>query len=422
MEKLSKTPRLHHRGRAFQVPIYFGKLLRSFIYMNDWKLLPMAAVIAALISMVVRNGFFVNVEGTIKGCFALTCVAVWNGCFNSIQVICRERPVIKREHRSGMHIFSYITSHMLYQALLCLAQSAITLWVCKLVGVKFIETGVVTGSGVIDIGITVFLVTYSADMMSLLISAVAHNTTSAMTVMPFILIFQLVFSGGIFTLPAWTDSISQFTISHYGMQCFSAQSDQNKLPMVTAWNTIEKMNSYEVKGELTIAEIYKLASEKGLLEGSRDVKLADKEAVDQAISSAVTAAFAASATGNMPEPLAGHSMDILTASMKLSKLVKEHDGMLLGDLIDLMDETALIEAIGDTPIPYDFTVGQAVDAIGRDKLRTAVQTATATTMYKSAYENTVGNVAGCWIRLVEFSLFFALCSMVMLKFIDKDKR
>lgn len=35
--------------------------------------------------------------------------------------------MIKREHRSGMHISSYIVSHMLYQAFLCLAQTAVTL-------------------------------------------------------------------------------------------------------------------------------------------------------------------------------------------------------------------------------------------------------------------------------------------------------
>ena len=50
-------------------------------------------------------------EGNLKGAFALTCVAIWNGCFNSIQSVCRERPIIKREHRSGMHISSYAVSY-----------------------------------------------------------------------------------------------------------------------------------------------------------------------------------------------------------------------------------------------------------------------------------------------------------------------
>ena len=37
-----------HRGRGAQVFIYLGKLLRMFIYQSDWKVLPMAALIAGL--------------------------------------------------------------------------------------------------------------------------------------------------------------------------------------------------------------------------------------------------------------------------------------------------------------------------------------------------------------------------------------
>ena len=67
-----------------------------------------AALIAGLVGMVIRKRFFINMEGTLMGSFAMVCVCIWNGCFNSIQVICRERDVIKREHRSGMHISSIL--------------------------------------------------------------------------------------------------------------------------------------------------------------------------------------------------------------------------------------------------------------------------------------------------------------------------
>ena len=95
-----------HRDRANQVPIFLGKQFRFFINESDWKVIPMAAVIAGLVSMVIRNRLFANMEGCLIGSFALTCVALWNGCFNSIQAVCRERAIIKREHRSGMHITS----------------------------------------------------------------------------------------------------------------------------------------------------------------------------------------------------------------------------------------------------------------------------------------------------------------------------
>ena len=53
----NSTRRWHvrHRGRRSQVPIYLRKFLRMFVYQNEWKVLAMAAVIAGLVAMVVRN-------------------------------------------------------------------------------------------------------------------------------------------------------------------------------------------------------------------------------------------------------------------------------------------------------------------------------------------------------------------------------
>ena len=50
---VKKTRRVRHTGRGSQVRIYLGKQLRFFINENDWKVLPMAAVIAALVAMVI---------------------------------------------------------------------------------------------------------------------------------------------------------------------------------------------------------------------------------------------------------------------------------------------------------------------------------------------------------------------------------
>jgi hypothetical protein len=51
---------IRHRGRGAQVFIYLGKLLRMFVYQSDWKVLPMAALIAGLVGMVVRRKFFIS--------------------------------------------------------------------------------------------------------------------------------------------------------------------------------------------------------------------------------------------------------------------------------------------------------------------------------------------------------------------------
>lgn len=236
---MNNAPEKHIRyhGRIYQIFVYYLKFLRMFAYQSDWKVLPIGAIIAALVTLVVGGNMFVTQEGTTMGTFALTCVCIWNGFFNSIQVVCRERDIIKMEHRSGMYISSYIIAHMLYQLLLCVLQTAITLMICMIAGVHFPEEGIITSYGIADIAITILLVTYAADICALMVSCIVKNTTTAMTVMPFLLIYQLIFSGGFFELGD-LDMIKVTTISHWGMDTLCTIGRFNDQPMVTLWNTL----------------------------------------------------------------------------------------------------------------------------------------------------------------------------------------
>lgn len=250
-----KEKKIQHKGRLAQTGIYLSKFLRMFVYQNDWKVIPMGAIIAALVTFVVGGNIFRTQEGTKLGVFALVCVCIWNGFFNSIQVVCREREIIKHEHRSGLHMSSYIFAQMIYQLLLCTAQTIVTLLICVVAGVKIPEVGVVTPWGMLDTGITILLITYTADMMALMVSCLVKNTTTAMTVMPFLLIFQLVFSGGFFSLEGIADKVKYLTISHWGMDSLCCVGRYNELPMVTLWNTLVGFKDVEFSGMTPLKDI-----------------------------------------------------------------------------------------------------------------------------------------------------------------------
>ena len=237
-----------------------------FIYQSDWKVLPIGAVIAAIVTFVTGTYMFRTQEGTTTGTFALTCACVWNGFFNSIQVVCREREIVKREHRAGLHVSAYIAAHMLYQLFLCAMQTLVTIGILRAADIKIPEQGVITQWGLLDIGITIFLVTYAADMMALMVSCVVRSTTTAMTAMPFLLIFQLVFSGGFFELSGPAEMIKNLTISHWGMDSLCAIGRFNELPMVTLWNTLVTFRNVEVYGEKPLLKILIDAQEKGTRE------------------------------------------------------------------------------------------------------------------------------------------------------------
>ncbi|MBQ9009039.1 MAG: ABC transporter permease [Clostridia bacterium] len=480
--KTSRRMIVRYRGRGAQVLIYLGKLLRMFIYQNDWKVLPMAALIAGLVGMVIRKRMFINMEGSLMGAFALVCVCIWNGCFNSVQVICRERDVIKREHRSGMHISSYICAHMLYQALLCLLQTGVTLYVTRQVGVQYPDQGVVTQHAIVDIGISMFLITFSSDMLSLWISTLAHTTTTAMTIMPFVLIFQLVFSGGMLTLPQWSEPLTKLTISNPGLKVLAAQSRYNELPLASIWNTLISMRNSEVGGEVTVGQIMDFLGEKnnptvkqirdieieqyltvnGLrknLEGSAGYQsLREKEITVNLTYWDLLRAFRQSSGSKemLSSTVAGNlTLGDLLDNMMAKDEMKEALGEKVlantrfGDLIDMVLTSGLLDRYNDTPvggiktvgdlidrlaenpdirnnrdqlIVLKTTLGKIIDMFGEQKVKAVVEKKAAEASYKPEYENTVDNVMGYWGRLFRFVILFVVLATITLERVDKDKR
>ena len=404
-EMKANNPRrmtIRHRGRGSQVWIYLGKLLRMFVYQSDWKVLPMAAIIAGLVGMVIRNRLFMTMEGTLMGGFALVMVCIWNGCFNSIQVICRERDVIKREHRSGMHISSYIVSHMLYQALLCLLQTGVTLYITKMVGVKYdLGTPLFTHWFIVDFGISMFLITYASDIMSLWVSCLARSTTTAMTIMPFVLIFQLVFSGGMLSLPAWTNSITPLTISNPALKVLAAQSDYNARPVKTVWNTVNGMRDREINESITLGQVFDLLLKKDNDSIARLRETDIGEAIDL-------------------EALLAQSDASELADMLDEPLPEVH--LTVGELVDAFVSTPYYQVHKADSTTINSTVGDIIDLVGEKIAADILQNKIAEASQIADYDNTQENILGYWLRLLVFVLAFAALSTITLEFIDKDKR
>ncbi len=476
-----RARKIRHRGRDSQILIYLGKQLRFFINQNDWKVLPMAAIIAALVSMVIRKRLFVNMEGSLIGAFALVCVGIWNGCFNSIQSVCRERPIIKREHRSGMHISAYVAAHMIYQLFLCTAQTALTLYVMKVMNISFPEKGFITPWIEVDIGISLLLITYASDMMSLLLSSIAHTTTSAMTIMPFVLIFQLVFSGGLIPLPEWTKPLSNYTISNYGIRVLAAQSGYNERPMMTGWDTINSMRNSPLDAEVTLGQALDLlespAVEKyrdtvllripeperllEILDGSEPLRettvlpqitvaqlidgLTGNEVIRQRLQQTVllpsiadhgpvtalglleTLRTSEDAAELMQEPLnkavtAGDVLDLLKRNESLWAGSVEGRNITVGDLIDFAKGNKALQAHRDLSFSVHTTVGELLELFGEERVKDLVLRKTTAAAYREQYALTRDNVYGNWAMLGVFIFVFALLAVLVLKQIDHDKR
>ena len=419
---------VRHRSRFGQIGIYFGKFIRMFVYQSDWKVLPMAALIAGLVGFALGREFRINMEGTLTATFAVVCVCIWNGSFNSIQVVCRERGVVKREHRSGMYISSYILSHMMYQLLLCILQTIVTLIVLHLVGMKFTGAGMFTPWMVVDVGITLFLITYASDLLSLWISTLVHSTTTAMTIMPFVLIFQLIFSGGVFSIPKIVRPIEMLTISSPGLKALASQVDINSLPYSAINGMIKMVDKVEVGGRVTLGQVLDLLQdeEKPAVSDIRAIVVGNRMTLreigedllnDDSYADLRSEALTDSLTVG----------DVLSALMKdeaLDKVLDTEVGAVttFGEVVDFLAADDTVRQYRDEGLDIHMTVGDAIDLIGREETMANIRKTASESMYDPAYENTGSNIIGNWLHILIFVLVFAVLSIITLEFVDKDKR
>ncbi|MCC8066314.1 MAG: ABC transporter permease [Clostridiales bacterium] len=157
-------------GRIGQTKVYLGKCLRLFVSEKQWISFVSTAIIMFIILQVTDSDMFRDYSSTKNGAFAIICACVWIGLFNSIRSICKERAIIKREHRTGLHISSYILAHVLYELMICAAESfLIILFVVIRYHTNLTFAGLLFPM-VCDLYLTFFLVTFGSDMLAILIS------------------------------------------------------------------------------------------------------------------------------------------------------------------------------------------------------------------------------------------------------------
>ncbi len=222
-----------------QVGVCLTRCMRSFKNENGWKQIISIGVITILVATVTGDDIFVDFKATRNGCFALACACIWTGIFNSIRSVCRERDIIRREHRTGLRMSAYVTAHMIYEGLLSMSEAlvaTILTWVVN--RSHFMRGGVIFPAG-IEMLIEFFLIIYASDVMAMMISSIVTTENTAMTVMPFALIIQMIFSGTVFELEGLVEKFSQLTISRWGMNALSASSDVNRMSSLRYYKELE---------------------------------------------------------------------------------------------------------------------------------------------------------------------------------------
>ncbi len=129
--------------------------------------------------------------------FIMAFAAVMFGCINGAREIVKEAPIYQRERTVNLGIMPYMFSKITVLGVLCLAQSLVLTF---FVSIKAPFPHATFLPPFLEIYVTMALTSLAGLMMGLTVSAVVPNNDRAMSIVPLVLIPQVIFSGIIFKL------------------------------------------------------------------------------------------------------------------------------------------------------------------------------------------------------------------------------
>ena len=125
------------------------------------------------------------------------------------------------------YLLSYIFSKLVVIGIICLIQS-ITLVVTYSLVEKFPTESIFTYP-IVEIIISVFLITIASSCMGLMVSTLFKNQNRVMTIAPYLLIPHLLFSGVLYQLNDKLLVIAKFIIGYWGTNALSISTHLTEL-------------------------------------------------------------------------------------------------------------------------------------------------------------------------------------------------
>ncbi len=167
---------------------------------------------------------------TQKLALTLGCCAFWIGLFNSIQEICKESQVYRRERMANLKLFPYVGSKILVTGVLDIIQTALLISVVSIM-LGTPQTGMqISASPMLELFITTYLTMFSATCLGLLVSSIVSNSDQAISIAPLLLIPQILFSGIIVDLEGIIEQISYIISCRYACVAYCTTANINNIP------------------------------------------------------------------------------------------------------------------------------------------------------------------------------------------------
>jgi ABC-type multidrug transport system ATPase subunit len=188
-------------------------------------LLLQAPIIAAILLALTRTNIFASHtlfdEGDAQTpLFVMVMAAIWFGTLNSAREIVKEAPIYRRERTINLGLVPYVLSKVFVLGLLCVLQSFILLYI---VGLKsgYPSSGILLPPFA-EMYVSLLLTSLGGLTMGLLVSSLAPNTDRAISIVPLLLIAQIIFAGNIFKLSGPAAWLSYLMLARWGMMALGS--------------------------------------------------------------------------------------------------------------------------------------------------------------------------------------------------------
>jgi ABC-type multidrug transport system ATPase subunit/pSer/pThr/pTyr-binding forkhead associated (FHA) protein len=182
-------------------------------------LLAQAPLIAVLLMFFTDKNLFISTHGIDASArsplFLMVVAAIWFGIINSVREIVKEAPIYRRERAMHLGVIPYVMSKVLVLGVLCLVQSLILLAV---IGSK----GGYPSQGVmwppfLELYISLALTALAGLMIGLTLSALAPNADRAISLVPLIMLPEIIFSGTMFQLSGVLGDVADIMAARWGL-------------------------------------------------------------------------------------------------------------------------------------------------------------------------------------------------------------
>lgn len=225
-------------------------------------LLFQSLAIGGLVCVVVPQNTFEFYDKAKILLFALTCGAMWLGLFNSIQEICKEKNILKKEYMENVSFVAYIFAKIIVLGLICAFQSLLLVTLIFNF-VDFPSTGILINNSYMEYVVNFFLIEFSSCTTGMLISALVSKAETTLIIAPIYMMLQLLFAGVLFPLEGISKDMSNFMVGKWSQELFGVSSNMINVAENSKINIDKNEMQENIKKELNngmIPNIDKIAN------------------------------------------------------------------------------------------------------------------------------------------------------------------